>query len=81
MSACHGKLASIYFMCTCKSTISFLWQLNSSRELGDGLDNITRETENIGFTETTIATSGTDRILPDAMEDSEVSPILDYAYI
>ena len=54
----------------------FLWQLNTSRELGDCLDSITKETEKIGFIETTIATSGADRILSDAMADSEVSPMI-----
>ena len=42
-------------------------------ERADGLDNITRDTDNIGFTEITIAASGTESILNNAMSSSEVS--------
>ena len=38
-----------------------------------GLDNITRETDNIRFTEITIATSGSESVLGDARNDTEVS--------
>lgn len=39
----------------------------------EGLDNITQNTGNIGFTETTIATSGADSVLGNAMNDGRVS--------